>query len=269
MIKKVGVLLLVIFALQACKKVPVTGRSQINLIGDDSINKMAEQQYNMVLDQSRTVNNTSNGEMVERVGERISNAVDRYAKANGFYEDIADYNWEFNLIDENVANAWCMPGGKVAFYTGILPFTESEEGMAVVMGHEVAHAIARHGAERLSQQLLAQGLSVGAAIASAGTNVQTQNTINQAFGIGSTLGILAFSRKHESEADKMGLIFMAMAGYDPREAVEFWKRMSESGGQAPPEFLSTHPSHETRIKDLEENLPEALKYYKPRTGISN
>lgn len=269
MIKKVLVLLIMAFAIQACKKVPVTGRKQFNIIGDDTINQMASTQYNQVLDQSRTVNNTNSGDMVEAVGERISNAVDRFAKANGFYEDIADYEWEFNLIDQNVANAWCMPGGKVAFYTGILPYTQDDAGMAVVMGHEVAHAIARHGSERMSQGLAAQLGGVALSVAMANQPVQTRNLFNQAFGVGSQLGILAFSRKHESEADKMGLIFMAMAGYDPREAVEFWKRMAESGGQAPPEFLSTHPSHDTRIRDLEANLPEALKYYKPKAGISN
>ncbi len=267
--KKLVVLFVALLSVQACKKVPVTGRSQLNIVGDDAINNMAEQQYNMVLDQSRVITNTQNAEMVEVVGERIENAVVRFMKANGAYNMISDWEWEFHLIDEGVANAWCMPGGKVAFYTGILPITEDDAGMAVVMGHEIAHAIARHGAERMSQQMGVQILGLAGAIAASGTDYQTQQTFNQAFGIGSQLGMLAFSRKHESEADRMGLIFMAMAGYDPREAVEFWKRMSQQAGQKPPEFLSTHPSDQTRIADLETHMEEALRYYKPDKNISN
>lgn len=259
------------FALQGCKKVPITGRSQTILIGNSAINKMSTQQYNQVLDQSRVITNTSNSEMVVEVGEKIENAVKRFMKAQGLYEDIADWKWEYALIDQNVANAWCMPGGKVAFYTGILPMTKDKTGMAVVMGHEIAHAIAKHGAERMSTGMIAQGLSIGAAVAgsASGMTPQAQQTFNQAIGLGSQLGMLSFSRKHESEADRLGLIFMAMAGYDPREATEFWKRMAKQGGERPPEFLSTHPSNETRIKDIELHLPEALRYYKPTQEISN
>jgi len=268
--RKIIVIMLAIFAFQACKKVPVTGRSQLNLVPDKTINQMAEAQYDQVLDQSKMEVRTEGSAMVDRVGERIANSVDRFAKANGFYEDIASYDWEFNLIDQNVANAWCMPGGKVAFYTGILPFTQDETGMAVVMGHEVAHAIARHGSERMSQGLVTQLGGVALSVAMSSQPYQTQQLFNQAFGIGAQVGMLSFSRKHETEADRMGLIFMAMAGYDPREAVEFWKRMAESGGQQPPEFLSTHPAHDTRIANLESFLPEAMKYYKPAsTGIEN
>lgn len=267
--KRILLAMLVFLVLLGCKRNPVTGRNAVNLIGDDSINSMAEQQYNMVLDQSRVITGTQNAQMVDRVGERIENAVIRFMKANGEYESIADWQWEYHLIDENVANAWCMPGGKVAFYTGILPITRDEKGMAVVMGHEIAHAIARHGSERMSQALIAQGIGIAAAVASSGQSYQTQQTFNQAIGIGSQLGMLAFSRKHESEADRMGLIFMAMAGYDPREAVDFWKRMAQQSGQAPPEFLSTHPSNDTRIADLEKHMKEALRYYKPKSNISN
>ncbi len=272
MAKQIIFLLIAVTMLQACKKVPITGRKQFNIINDDNINAMAEQQYNMVLDQSRVIDGTANSEMVKRVGERIENAVIRFMKANGLEDQIADWEWEYNLIDEGVANAWAMPGGKVAFYTGILPITEDENGLAVVMGHEIAHAIARHGAERMSQSTLAQVGQVGAAVAAgaSGMNPQGQQDFMRAFGLGTTLGILSFSRTHESEADQMGLIFMAMAGYDPREAVDFWKRMAEqSGGQAPPEFLSTHPSNETRIADLEKHMEEALLYYKPDGSRSN
>ncbi len=272
MIKKIALILMVAFAFQSCKKAPVTGRSQLKLIPNNTINAMAEGQYNQFLSQAPVVNasNSQNVKMVKGVGERIANAVERYAKAKGFYDEVADYKWEFNLIESNQANAWAMPGGKVAFYTGILPFTETEEGLAVVMGHEVAHAIIGHGNERMSQGLITQLGGVALSVAMANKPYQTQQLFNQAFGIGSQLGMLAYGRKHETEADEVGLIFMAMAGYDPREAVAFWKRMSKSGGQQPPEFLSTHPSHETRIANLEKFLPAALKYYKPRDkNISN
>lgn len=272
MVKQVLILLLAVFMIQSCKKVPITGRKQLNIVKDDNINALAEQQYRLVLDQSRVIEGTANSEMVKRVGERIENAVIRFMKANGLEDQIADWQWEYNLIDQGVANAWAMPGGKVAFYTGILPITEDEQGLAVVMGHEIAHAIARHGAERLSQGTLAQIGSVAAAVGAgaSGANPAAQQDFLRAFGLGTQLGILSFSRTHESEADQMGLIFMAMAGYDPREAVDFWKRMAEnSGGQAPPEFLSTHPSNATRIADLEKHMTEALLYYKPDGSKSN
>ena len=270
--KKLLYLFMAIMVLQGCRKVPVTGRNQISLVGDEKINAMAAQQYNQVLDQSRVIYEGANAQMVSTVGERIENGVERFMKANGAYEDIKDWEWEYHLIDQNVANAWCMPGGKVAFYTGILPITETETGMAVVMGHEIAHAIAHHGAERMSQGVLAQIAQVGAAVGAGagGLNPQAQQDFMRAIGIGTQLGMLSFSRKHESEADRLGLIFMAMAGYDPREAVDFWKRMAKnSNGQAPPEFLSTHPSNETRIADLEKHMKEALRYYKPAQQYSN
>lgn len=270
--KKLFYILMAVVALQACRKVPITGRSQLNLIGDKQINAMAEQQYNQVLDQSRIITGTNSAQMVNRVGERIENAVERFMKANNLYEQIADWEWEYNLIDNGQANAWCMPGGKVAFYTGILPITKNETGMAVVMGHEISHAIAHHGSERMSQATIAQIGQIGAAVAagSTGMNPQAQQDFMRAIGIGTSLGMLKFSRTHESEADRLGLIFMAMAGYDPREAVDFWKRMAEnSQGQAPPEFLSTHPSTKTRIADLEKHMKEALRYYKGDNTISN
>jgi len=269
MVKQILILLVAVTMLQACKKVPITGRNQLNFINDDNINAQAVQQYNLVLDQSRVIEGTANSEMVKRVGERIENAVIRFMKANGLEEQVADWQWEYNLIDEGVANAWAMPGGKVAFYTGILPITEDEQGLAVVMGHEIAHAIARHGSERMSQSTFAQVGQVAAAVGAGATglNAQGQQDFMRAFGLGTSLGILKFSRTHESEADQMGLIFMAMAGYDPREAPIFWQRMAEqSGGQAPPEFLSTHPSNATRIADLNSHMEEALLYYKPANG---
>jgi predicted Zn-dependent protease len=225
---------------------------------------MSAQQYKEVVAKGPLSTNKEQTELVRRVGVRIQKAVEKYMASKGTSAQLAGFNWEFNLIqDDKTVNAWCMPGGKVAFYTAILPICKDELGVAVVMGHEVAHAIANHGAERMSQGLLAEfGLStISAAMGQNPT--ATQQIFMQAVGMGTNVGMLKFSRSHESEADHMGLIFMAMAGYDPASAPAFWERMSTlSGGQQPPEFLSTHPSHETRIQDLKGWIPEANQYYK-------
>ncbi len=231
---------------------------------------MSLSQYREVLKQSTVVNSGADAEMVKRVGKRISSAVESYLAKEGHADRVKGYNWEFNLIQEDVANAWAMPGGKVAIYTGILPITKDENGLAVVMGHEVAHAIARHGNERMSQGLLQQLGGLGLAIALRDKPQQTQAFFMNAYGVGSQVGaLLPFSRKHETEADEMGLTFMAMAGYDPRVAPSFWQRMSAGGGQ-PPEFMSTHPSHQTRVANLNKMMPEAMKYYtgKPASNSS-
>ncbi len=176
---------------------------------------------------------------------------------------IDGFQWEFNLVDDDVPNAWCMPGGKVVVYTGLLPLTQNETGLAVVMGHEIAHAVARHGNERMSQELALQLGGVALSVAIEKKPEETKQLFYSAYGIGSELGIvLPYSRLHETEADKLGLIFMAMAGYNPEEAIPFWTRMSQSGGQKPPEILSTHPADETRIRNLKEFMPEAMKYYR-------
>jgi predicted Zn-dependent protease len=202
--------------------------------------------------------------MVRRVGERISVAVEKYLKDNGLGKNVASFDWTFNTVDDPTVNAWCMPGGRVVFYTGILPITKDEAGLAVVMGHEIAHAVARHGNERMSQGMLIMGTGLTLDILTAEQPETSRALLLQSFGVGSALGSLAFSRSHETEADRMGLIFMAMAGYDPREAPKFWERMSAmSGGAKPPEFLSTHPSDTRRIADLEAYMPKALKYYNP------
>jgi len=200
--------------------------------------------------------------LVKKVGEKIANAVTQFMKRKHLGKRIKDYQWEFNLVNENIPNAWCMPGGKVVVYAGILPYTRTEAGLAVVMGHEIAHAIARHGNERMSQSMILQmgGMALSSALDS--KPQQTKAIFMGAYGVGTKVGLsLPFSRTHETEADKLGLVFMAMAGYNPEEAITFWERMSQSGGQKPPELLSTHPSDETRIKDLKEFLPEAMKYY--------
>ena len=226
---------------------------------------MSYQQYEQVKKEGKIVTGTDEARMVKRVGTRIQRAVEQYFVELGQPDYLNDYQWEFNLIDDQIVNAWCMPGGKVAFYTGIMPICATEEGVAVVMGHEVAHAIANHGRERISQQYAAQaGLGVvGAVLGAGGSTTIPADVIMQGAGAATSLGILAFSRKHESEADKLGLYFMAMANYDPRSAPKFWERMAEnSGGEQPPEFVSTHPSHDTRISDLNANMPKALEYYR-------
>lgn len=257
----ISIALVVVYA---CATVPVTGRRQVSLISSGEINQMSAEQYQQVLRESKLSTNQEQVAMVKRVGNNIKNAVEQYMASKGASSELAGFNWEFNLIqDDQTVNAWCMPGGKVAFYTAIMPICKDEAGVAVVMGHEVAHAIANHGRERMSQGLIAQ-FGLGTLSAAMGQNpTATQNIFMQAVGVGTNVGMLKFSRSHESEADHIGLIFMSMAGYDPNEAPKFWERMSElSGGQAPPEFLSTHPSHDTRIKDLEGWIPEAMQYYK-------
>jgi len=225
---------------------------------------MSLTQYQSFLSSNKTLSSSSSSdaETVKRVGNKIATAVTSYLKKHGQSKRVKDYKWEFNLVDDPTVNAWCMSGGKVVFYTGILPITKDENGLAVVMGHEIAHAIARHGNERMSQGLAVQAGGMGLGVALSDKPELTQNILMQSFGIGSQLGTLKFSRMHESEADKMGLIFMAMAGYDPNESIDFWKRMSALGGQKPPEFLSTHPHDDTRIKDLKAYMPEAMKQYK-------
>jgi predicted Zn-dependent protease len=266
MFKKILFVLVVVFGMYSCASVPVTGRKQMALVSNAEIMPMVNQQYAEVIQKGPLSTNREQTEMVRRVGGRIQRAVEQYMASKNLSSELAGFQWEFNLIDDpKTVNAWCMPGGKVAFYTGIMPICKDESGVAVVMGHEVAHAIANHGRERMSEQMVAQfGLSTLSAVM--GQNPSAGNQLlMQAVGAGTSLGMLKFSRTHESEADHMGLIFMAMAGYDPNTAPAFWERMAaQSGGQAPPEFLSTHPSSSTRIADLKGWMPEAMKYYKSK-----
>lgn len=259
-----SVLFLSLF-LGACATVPLTGRQQLNFIPDSQMNAMSFQQYDAVIAESKLSRNTEQTEGIRRVGHRIQGAVEEYFRMNGLSDQLAGYQWEFNLIQSDDANAWCMPGGKVAFYTGLLPICKDETGVAVVMGHEVAHAVAEHGGERMSQGLVLQlgGMALSEALQSKPD--QTRSLFMTAFAVGAQFGaILPFSRSQESEADRMGLIFMAMAGYDPREAPKFWERMSAESGANPPEFMSTHPSDKTRMKHLQEYMPEALGFYRQR-----
>lgn len=252
-----------ILAFVACTKVPITGRRQLNLLPESDMIGMSLTQYGQFLSSNQVAPaSDANQQMVKRVGAKIAASVEEYLKKHGQGKRVAGFQWEFNLVNDPTVNAWCMPGGKVVFYTGILPICKDEEGLAVVMGHEIAHAIARHGNERMSQGLMVQmgGIGLGAALSE--KSEMTNALFAQAYGVGSQLGTLSFSRKNESEADKMGLVFMAMAGYNPEAAPEFWKRMSAGGGQKPPEFMSTHPSDERRIADLNAYMAEAKKYYK-------
>lgn len=245
-----------------CSKVPLTGRRQFNLLSDSEMNAMSFTQYDSIIGASSLSMNLTQSKMVKNAGKRISTAVTKYFEQEGMEDKLASFEWEFNLIQSDELNAWCMPGGKVAFYTGIMGVCKDETGVAVVMGHEIAHAIARHGSERMSQSLATQLGGVALATALQTEPAQTQQLAMAAFGLGAQFGaILPFSRLHESEADEMGLYMMAMAGYNPEEAPKFWERMSSAGGASVPEFLSTHPSHDTRISNLNEWMPEAKKYY--------
>ncbi len=260
----VVVVVIASFFLSTCSTNPVTGRKQLTLIPAGEMLSMSFSQYDQFLKENKLSSDQQSTQMVKRIGQRIQKSVETYATEKGWANQLDGYKWEFNLVEDKQVNAWCMPGGKVVVYTGILPVTKDETGLAVVMGHEIAHAVAEHGNERMSQGLLAN--LGGAALQEAVKNKpeQTQALWMTAFGLGAQFGVLLpFSRSQESEADQMGLIFMAMAGYDPAQAVTFWERMAANkGGQAPPEFMSTHPSDETRIADIKRLLPEALKYYK-------
>ena len=258
-----GVCLPIIF-LAACSTVPVTGRQQLDLVPDDQIMAMSADQYQKFMSEHEVITGTKEAHMVRRVGERISAAVESYLADQNKFKLLEGYSWEFNLVKDSSVNAWAMPGGRVAVYTGILPVAENENGLATVMGHEVAHAVAEHGNERMSQALLTQLGGAALSVALSENPSQTGNLFMAAYGIGTQVGILLpYSRLQESEADHLGLIFMAMAGYDPRYAIEFWQRMAaQNKGGKPPEFLSTHPAHETRIEQIKDNLPEAMKYYR-------
>jgi len=270
--KVIMVMLSLAFAVTACEKVPLTGRRQLIVVPNNEMLSMSFTQYKAFLDTSRVVPTSSgDAEMVSRVGNKIRQAVESYMNSNGYAKRLEGFQWEYHLVQSNQVNAWCMPGGKIVVYSGILPYTKNEAGLATVLGHEVSHAIAEHGNERMSEGLVANGLlqagQVATGIATSGRTAQTQAIFQQAFGVVGPLAYqygrgLPHSRKQESEADHLGLIFMSMAGYDPNEAITFWQRMAQAGGgKAPAEFLSDHPSDERRIADLKKLLPDAQKYY--------
>jgi predicted Zn-dependent protease len=254
--------LLTVTFIYSCSTVPLTGRRQLSLVDDSQINQASAASYQQLLSspQTKVVASGSDAQRVKRIGQQLAVVIERYLQQNG-YAGQYKFSWEFNLIQSPEVNAWCMPGGKVAVYSGILPVTQTDAGLAVVMGHEIAHAIARHSAERMSQELAAQ--AGGSIVGAATNNKSSANIINALYGVGGQLALLKYGRDQESEADRLGLTFMAMAGYNPNEAVTFWQRMAaQKTGGAPPEFLSTHPADATRINNIKNAIPEAMKYYK-------
>ena len=260
--KKNLIALLAIFMLIACNKTAFTHRKQLNLIPISTLNQMSFTEYRSFLSQAKTVSSGSNVAMVQRVGRDLKAAVDVYYRAKGLTKDLRNFAWEFNVVDDPAVNAFCMPGGKVVVYTGILKVTQNEDALACVMGHEIAHALAHHGNERMSQGLVAQVGLTSLDIALQKKPAQTRNLLLAAAGAGAQLGVLLpFSRKHESEADEIGLYLMSMAGYNTSEAAPFWERMSKvGGGQRPPEFLSTHPDPNKRSARLRQLIPKARAY---------
>lgn len=263
--KKVILLFITLPLFIACSKNAVTGRNQLKLFPESVLQEQALTEYRTFLSQNKVLSENVNkdADMVRRVGLRISKAITEYYTAKGLGKELENYKWEFNLVDSKDVNAWCMPGGKVVVYTGLLPITQNEAALAVVMGHEITHAVAHHGNERISQAAFAQGLETAG-------NIFTQNNskanalFTNIFAPAAQIGVLLpNSRKQELEADHFGLNFAAMAGYNPNEAIAFWQRMSKAGGEKPPTFLATHPSDEKRIERLQQNMPEALSYYKP------
>ncbi len=255
-----GLLLL----LSGCAEVEITGRKQFNLVPDSMMNSMSFQSYGEFISQNKLSTNAEQTQMVKRVGSRIQKAVEEYCTTNCIQDRLVGYQWEFNLVEDKSVNAWCMPGGKVVVYTGLLPVAKTETGLAVVVGHEIAHAFAKHGAERMTHGLVVEMGGMALSKALEDRPEQTKNLFMQSYGIGSQVGILLpYSRVHESEADHLGLVFMAMAGYNPEQAVEFWQRMAAAKqGAQPLEILSTHPADEKRIRKIKDLLPEAMKYYK-------
>jgi predicted Zn-dependent protease len=254
------------FFMISCSSVPITGRKQLTLIPESQMLSMSFSQYDQFLKENKESSNQQQIALVKRVGERLASAVERYVKDNGMSDRANNFKWEFHLIQSNEINAWCMPGGKVVVYTGILPVTQDENGLAVVLGHEISHAVARHGDERMSQGLIAQLGEVALQEALQNKPQQTQQIFMAAYGVGAQVGVLLpFSRTQESEADHLGLIFMAMAGYDPHGAIDFWQRMmNQNAGAKPPVFLSDHPADQTRINDIKNEIPQAMKYYNPK-----
>ena len=261
-------ILVVFLGISACKTNPFTGQRTLNFYPNSQIFPTAFAQYDQFLDENNVVKGTSEARMITEVGQRIASAAERWLTANGYPGYLKDYQWEYNLVKDNTVNAWCMPGGKIVFYTGIMPICQGETGVAVVMGHEVAHALADHGAQRMSAGTLQQLGAVAGNVAI--QDESTRNLFNQAYGVSSTVGLmLPFSRSHETEADRIGLQIMAIAGYNPDEAAELWKRMrDQAGGQSPPEFLSTHPSNDTRINNLTAWAPLAREEAK-KFGVTS
>ncbi len=250
--------------------VPITGRKRTLMVSDEQVLSLSSQEYSKYMKTAKPSTNKANTAMVKRVGQKLANAVENYLRNNGLANEVSQYQWEFNLVQDNQVNAFCMPGGKIGVYEGILPVTQDETSLAIVVGHEIAHAVAKHSAEQMStaikQQYGAQALNV--LMSGVGASSGLQNIAGTVFGLGAQGASAKYSRDHESEADHLGIIFAAMAGYDPSAAVKFWQRMSSATGGGSTSWLSTHPSDATRIKQIEGWLPEAMQYYNASTGKS-
>lgn len=255
--------LLLTSILYGCTVVPITGRKQMNLLPESDLISMGLTSYQEFMKENPLSSDKTNASIVREVGIKIATSVQQFFADNKMQNRLDGYQWEFSLVGSTEANAFCLPGGKVVVYKGLLPYTVDRSGLAVVISHEIAHAVARHGNERMSQEMLIQLGGMALSTAMKNKPEQTQNIFLSAYGLGSQVGVLLpYSREHELEADKLGLIFMAMAGYNPETAIRFWERMSASGGAKPPEFLSTHPSDASRINSIKANMPEIMKYYK-------
>lgn len=252
----------------ACATVPITGRKQMNLVSNSEVLASSLTQYQTYMSKATPIRGTQAAAMVERVGKKIAAATESYLRQNGMESELKNYNWEFNLVKDDNANAFCMPGGKIVVYEGLLKYVKTDDDLAVVMGHEVAHAVAKHSNERMSQQMLAQYGGTALGLALGGSSQATQAIASQVYGLGAQYGVmLPFSRKHEKEADYMGLVLMSIAGYNPQASTQFWQRMSQGGSNATPEFMSTHPSDATRISALQKALPEVEEKYAPRVSL--
>lgn len=263
---------LIVSSCGTTRTVPITGRKQNLMVSDAEILSLSTQEYNKYMQSAKKSANATNTAMVQRVGQRLASAVTSFLSTNGMQDELSQYQWEFNLVQDNNVNAFCMPGGKIVVYEGLLPVTQDEASLAVVLGHEIAHAVAKHSAEQMSKQIKQQyGMQIGSAIASAigvGQDIQSIGQLIAQQGL--QFRNLKYSRDHETEADRMGLIFAAMAGYDPNVAVSFWQRMAANSGGSTSELLSDHPSDATRINNIKSKfLPEALKYYKPVTTTTS
>lgn len=259
--KKIAILPLLMLLVWSCATNPLTGRQSLSLVSNTQLFPQAFAQYDQVLEESQVDKTSADAKMINNVGQRIKYAAEKFYAQKGLSQTLQGYQWEFNLIKNDQLNAWCMPGGKVAFYTGILPVCKNETGVAVVMGHEVSHALAGHSAEQVSNAMVAQGIMVGGNMAI--SNDQWRNTFNQLYPIGAQLGMLKYGRSMELDADESGLYLMAMAGYNPQEAIAFWERMNQASGnqQRQPEFLSTHPNPGNRIAQIKAIMPKAMEYY--------
>jgi len=256
-------LILICLIAFSCSVVPLSDRKRINFVPDEMMLNMSFSSYRDFLIQNPPLpSNNNNTILVRNVGNKLSSAVTKFLKEKNMSSEISNFAWEFNVVNNKEVNAWCMPGGKIVVYTGLFPVTQDENGLAVVLSHEIAHAVAKHGNERMSQQLLVVfgGITLAAALEK--KPEETKNLFLSIYGVSSTLGILAYSRQHEYEADKLGLFFMAMAGYNPNKAIEFWQRMSNNSTNVVPEILRTHPSDINRINEMKKNINEAMKYYK-------